>query len=103
MGMSNNKIHEVLNRYEPVLVATLGAEPTTALPHPGRTNPKLRHALGMIAKIRGFLAEDRREKAFRWLGFLQAVLWCHDFYEIEELANHNRPTETRDQDPDGTP
>lgn len=36
-------------------------------------------------------AEGRREKAMRWLGFVQGALWAHDFAVIEELKNMNRP------------
>lgn len=50
------------------------------------------HAFSMIDKIEEFLNEDRIEKAFRWLGFIQGCLWATGWYTIEELKNHNRPS-----------
>lgn len=36
-------------------------------------------------------AEGRREKAMRWLGFVQGALWAHGLAPIDELKNMNRP------------
>jgi len=49
------------------------------------------HMLTMIPKMREFLKEGRREKTFRWLGFIQGVLWAKGVFNLEELKNHNRP------------
>jgi hypothetical protein len=38
-----------------------------------------------------FVDARRIEKAMRWLGFLQGVLWSHDFYMLDDLKNHSRP------------
>lgn len=38
-------------------------------------------------------AEERREKAMRWLGFVQGGLWAHDLAPIQDLKNMNRPDE----------
>lgn len=54
-------------------------------------NGKLSHCYGMIPQIREFLADGRREKAFRWLGFMQGVFYAEGIYTIEEMAEHNRP------------
>ena len=35
----------------------------------------------------------RREKFMRWLGFVQGVFWCRSVYTIEEMKQHNRPSE----------
>lgn len=36
-------------------------------------------------------AEHRREKAMRWLGFVQGALWALGKAPIEDLKNMNRP------------
>jgi hypothetical protein len=53
----------------------------------------LGHCLGMIPKMVEFVDEGRIEKAFRWLGFIQGVLWAHGAYSLEDMKNHNRPAE----------
>jgi hypothetical protein len=52
---------------------------------------KLGHCLGMLSKMEEFLKENRMDKVFRWLGFVQGVLWSEGAYTLEELKNHNRP------------
>jgi hypothetical protein len=53
-------------------------------------DPQLQHLKGMIKEMRGFIAEGRREKVMRWLGFLQGVLWTHRVYTIDQLRGHNQ-------------
>jgi hypothetical protein len=59
----------------------------------GKTSPDplaaLSHCHWMLDEIVVFLAEDRREKAMRWLGFLQGVLWEEGEYSIDDLMKHN--------------
>lgn len=81
--MTNNKIREVLTLYGSVMEAEL----------PGRLRDKI---LSMIPKIHAFILEGRREKAFRWLGFIQGILWVGEWYTIEEMAEHNRSKEITD-------
>lgn len=89
MGMTDAKICEVLDRYE-VRLAELKkqCDPET---HSPQFFESLAHLGGMIPKVRVFLEEGRREKAFRWLGFMQGVFYSLRVYTIEEMANHNRP------------
>ncbi len=54
-------------------------------------NKPYEHILYMIPQIREFLAQGRKEKAFRWLGFIQGVLWEKGDFSLEGLKNHNRP------------
>jgi len=51
------------------------------------------HCYGMLSKMEEFIREGRREKAFRWLGFIQGFLWASNSYSLEELRNHSRPDE----------
>ncbi|MEK7519908.1 MAG: hypothetical protein AAB581_01530, partial [Patescibacteria group bacterium] len=57
----------------------------------------LAHCHSMLDKMVGFVHEGRMEKAFRWLGFIQGVLWTNRVYTLSDLKNHNRPEESRYQ------
>ena len=51
----------------------------------------LRHCHGMLDKIVEFVREGKKEKACRWLGFIQGYLWGQGIYTLNNLKNHNRP------------
>jgi len=51
---------------------------------------RIGHALWMCLQLQGFLQEGKRDKAFRWLGFIQGVLWSADVESIENMKDHNR-------------
>ena len=58
----------------------------------GRHFPETyKHILWMTWQIPQFLKDGRKEKANRWLGFIQGALWAEDIYTIEEMKEHNRP------------
>jgi hypothetical protein len=44
----------------------------------------------MLDKMEGFISENRMDKVFRWLGFLQGFLWSQKIYTLAELTGHNR-------------
>ena len=58
----------------------------------------LDHCHGMLDKMVEFVHEGRMEKVFRWLGFIQGVLWSNRVYTITDLENHNRPTTGEKED-----
>jgi hypothetical protein len=51
----------------------------------------LDHLEWMTEQIPKFLAEGRKEKANRWLGFIQGSLWSKNIYTIDQMKEHNRP------------
>lgn len=55
----------------------------------------LEHCHGMLDKMVEFVHEGKTEKVFRWLGFVQGVLWASRIYPLTDLKNHNRPPEER--------
>ena len=57
------------------------------------------HCLGMLDKMEKFLEESRIEKAMRWLGFIQGVLWYTGAFSLEELMNHSRPNKATTERP----
>ncbi len=50
----------------------------------------LEHCHGMLDRMEEFIKEDRMDKVFRWLGFIQGVLWVRKIYTLTDLMNHNR-------------
>lgn len=82
--MTTDKIIEVCNRYQDRL------RDLSSL----TDNARLHHLFNrMIPLTIQFASDNRLEKAFRWLGFMQGVLWAEGVYAIDELKNHNKPTE----------
>ncbi len=51
----------------------------------------LHHINWMCVEAMVFVADGRREKAMRWLGFIQGVMFSEGIFTINELANHSRP------------
>jgi hypothetical protein len=51
---------------------------------------QLEHVAWMCAGILAALAAGHREKAMRWLGFAQGVLWAHGVYAVAEMREQNR-------------
>ncbi|OGZ43144.1 MAG: hypothetical protein A2W41_00415 [Candidatus Ryanbacteria bacterium RIFCSPHIGHO2_01_45_13] len=90
--MTADKIREALSIYQ----AKFTAEEISKwrFPDDQKAVPFLKatlsHAHWMIDEIYGFLAEGKIEKAHRWLGFIQGVLWATGQYTIEDLAAHSR-------------
>lgn len=105
MEMTDKKINQVLDLYEKrvstfdhvgLRLMTPGIEDAAQRQAAQDAIERLRvqfsHVKEMIGKIRVFLTESRREKAFRWLGFIQGVFYSSGVYTIEEMANHNKST-----------
>lgn len=58
---------------------------------------RLDHALWMCREIlRPLPAALDTDKAGRWLGFIQGVLWTAGVYAVEELRLHNIDTNTKE-------
>lgn len=54
----------------------------------------LAHCHQMLDKMEQFVREDRMDKVFRWLGFIQGVLWRSGVYNLDSLKNHSRPDDS---------
>ena len=76
--MTVQKIREIVDFYEQVLKER-------------GNNSAQYHCLRMIPRMRLILDEGRIEKAFRWLGFIQGVLFSTGVFTVEDLKNHSRP------------
>ena len=49
------------------------------------------HLKYMCIEAQKFVDEGRIDKAMRWLGFLQGVLWSWGYFSLDDLKNHSRP------------
>jgi hypothetical protein len=90
--MDDTKILEVIQIYRSFFEEK-GIEPID-YPHElilDSLDHGLAHCHGMLKKIEQFVEEGRRDKVFRWLGFVQGVVWTTSNYSLEQLMNHNRP------------
>lgn len=53
----------------------------------------LNHALWMLGEMRTLIAGGRREKAMRWLGFVQGVMFTTGVRTIEQMKKDNKSDE----------
>lgn len=61
------------------------------------------HVCWMLPEIPKLYAAGKVEKAMRWLGFVQGVLWSCKLYSIQEMAEDNRgEVSTQGFDPDNS-
>jgi len=94
--LDKNKVREVLSLYRQKFLE-LNIEvrdfPHEELLSSSTHHQSLSHCCGMLEKMEAFIEEGRMDKAFRWLGFIQGVLWTTGLYTLEELKNHSRPAE----------
>jgi hypothetical protein len=51
---------------------------------------QLEHVSWMCVEIQAAVAGGDRDKAMRWLGFAQGVLWAHGVYAVNEMREQNR-------------
>lgn len=92
--MTIDKIRELLILYEKKLKEEFNCEPRRAnhlKSYDFDEEAQLEHCYWMIVNIALFLSEEKKEKAMRWLGFIQGVLWTNGIYKIHELKDHNKP------------
>jgi len=89
--MTDEQVLQALDLYEQVL-RVRGANPIEVQHDrcPSSNQQALNHALFMIAPMRQFLVDGKREKLMRWLGFLQAIPWYTGIFTLDELKDHNR-------------
>lgn len=52
---------------------------------------ELSHLRFMCVESQKFIDAGKIDKAMRWLGFLQGVLWARGIYSLDDLRNHSRP------------
>jgi hypothetical protein len=87
--MTSAQIERVCAEYDNFLLEMGITEAARENDKPG----SLPHLRWMVQEIPLFLEsgiESHIEKAHRWLGFVQGVLWNKGIFDIEKLKNDNR-------------
>jgi hypothetical protein len=90
--MTEEKIIDVVQLYRKLLneLGYIAKQyPENAIVNSKRN--KLEHCLYMLDNVAMFVSEKRLEKAFRWLGFIQGILWSEGLFKLDDLKNHNMP------------
>ena len=96
--MNNDKVNEALRECQRSI------DIQDAIPHIVKSGPAVRKQYPMsyaekIGHVRWMIAEaaawptSRLEKKFRWLGFIQGVLWAEGIQSIEEAKKQNMPAD----------
>lgn len=85
--MDAKKVEEVIERYR-AKFKELGVEKEVC-PHDDLPERELEHCHAMLDQMEGLIRDGRMQKAFRWLGFVQGVLWSNRIYTLGELKDHN--------------
>jgi len=83
-SMNKEQMLEVLERYDALLYVS--ASPVRE--SDGGT--RFQHLRWMCQEIPKIIAEDKMDKANRWLGFLQGGLWATNLKTIDEMRDDNR-------------
>lgn len=88
--MKPERIIEVVTRYETDLRDRSGIVPIQN-PNAKTLDERLEHASWMCGEVKHFAQNSTTlDKAERWLGFIQGVLWGAGVYSIDEMRTDNR-------------
>jgi hypothetical protein len=84
-----DQILQAVQKYEKRLQPE-GIRPERCSKSPDSSVEALNHVSWMIGEIRKQVAAQETEKAMRWLGFVQGVLWTNGVFTIDEMRDDNR-------------
>lgn len=87
--MTTQQIITLVGMYEQTLKLIKSERAEYSLHNPSHAQA-LGHAVHMCSQIKGLVAEKKIDKAHRWLGFLQGILWTQGIFSIDEMRAHNR-------------
>lgn len=76
--------------YPPVAYADQDRPLAPSLMRGTGRNDALKHAAWMCVEARRFLKRGRKDKAARWVGWIQGILWTSGVYSLGDLREHNR-------------
>ena len=90
--MTSEQTIEVLELYDRSLSGfpALRASPKDRQPMPSES---LAHARWMCQEAIALVRAGKADKANRWLGFIQGVLWSAGTFTIDQMKEHNRSKE----------
>ncbi len=94
--MTKKKILEVITFYEEILKEMgFRSKRFAADKLPKNRVEVFGHLLNLMGRMKKLIKQGRKEKAFRWLGFIQGALWVSKVFTIKELKNHSKPKKQR--------
>lgn len=90
--MKARKVRQVIRQYSQLLEAA-GVE-VADFPHDQKlkSDPQalsLKQVRAMLPKMMKFTEQNQMAKVYRWLGFVQGVLWANGLISIGELREDN--------------
>jgi hypothetical protein len=89
--MTGETVIEVAVKYRDYLRYTFSHIESARNQEPRTLDERIAHMTWMCEQIVSFVHEDRTDKAFRWLGFLQGAFWVLGLYTIEQAKRDNAP------------
>lgn len=91
--MTPTKVREALHHCA-VILEKHGARPVKLSPDAqgASSSERANHALAMCREAAAW-GDERVEKMFRWLGFVQGVIWAFELATVDSLKNMNKPND----------
>lgn len=98
-NMTPSKLLKIVKTYREFM-SQMGARPVRLTPDQQQSQQVtyrevINHLAYMVDQVPIHAKGGKVEKAFRWLGFIQGVLWCSGVRTLQELRSDNR------SDPEG--
>lgn len=87
------ELEALVRRHYPATTEAKRCDPLEVMANAEAELRIVRHLLFVCAEIPKFLDEQRIDKAMRWLGFAQGVVWAGGMASIDSLKEMNRPDE----------
>jgi len=94
MAMTTEKLREVFLACE-AIISEQGVSTAIRNADAEDCEGRLSHLLWLAQNGFALVEEGRREKAMRWLGFLQGAVWSLKLANIDSLKGMNRPDGSR--------
>jgi len=85
--MTLQKIQDIAQSYVPLFRGFLAVQCPGHIRHTPNRGDYMGHGMWMCEQI---MEMDDRDKAMRWLCFIQGILWCSGLRTIDEMRNDNR-------------
>lgn len=101
MPMTTEKLRDAFLACEAVIARKANELGVTTAIRDGKADTpahRVSHTLWLAREGLQLVEDERREKAMRWLGFLQGALWSDNLLTIDDLKDMNRPDDSERDD-----
>jgi hypothetical protein len=93
--MTDEKVKEAFDKCHALLRMFASFEPERNIEAMPGTPASYKHLIWLALNGPALLDQGKRDKAMRWLGFIQGAIWWGRLAGIEELKAMNRPDDER--------